>query len=43
MGSLYMDLDLNEQKRPGATSDIGFLFRKINGNLNVNVKEKKIL
>jgi hypothetical protein len=28
-------------KRPGATSDNGFIFKTINKNVNVNVKEKE--
>ena len=27
-------------KRPGATSDNGFIFKKINANENINIKEK---
>ena len=28
-------------KRPGATSDNGFISKKINENLNINIKEKE--
>ena len=28
-------------KRPAATSDNGFIFKKINENENINIKEKK--
>ena len=28
-------------KRPGAISDNGFIFKKINENLNLNLKENK--